>query len=230
MKKGFIFLGIIAIMVIVGVLAYKNLSKKEIKEISTPMTKESLTGKNVAMIIAFKDFRDEEYFVPKGILEAAGAEIKTASSQKGTAIGADGGEVEVNLLVSEINPADFDAVIFIGGPGTLKYLDNEDSYKVVQETVSQEKVLAAICIAPVILAKAGVLGGKKATVWSSPLDKSAVKILEENGAIFQDELIVVDGKLITGNGPTAAKEFGETLVETLSQYSDFIENPRQSRD
>lgn len=217
-------------MVIVGVLAYKNLSKKEIKEISTPMTEETLTGKNVAMIIAFKDFRDEEYFVPKGILEAAGAEAKTASSQKGTAIGADGGEVEVNLLVSEINPADFDAVIFIGGPGTLKYLENEDSYKVVRETVSQEKVLAAICIAPVILAKAGVLEGKKATVWSSSLDKSAVKILEENGAIFQDELVVVDGKLITGNGPTAAKEFGETLVEILSQYSDFIENPRQSRD
>lgn len=205
---------IIVILIVGGFLVYRNLTKGE--EIS--MAEKVLENKKVAVIIAFKDFRDEEYFVPKEILAAAGAEIKTASSQKGTAIGADGGEVEVDLLVSEINPADFDAVVFIGGSGALKYLDNEDSYNVAKQTVSQKKVLASICISPVILAKAGVLEGKKATVWSSPLDKSAVKILEEEGVIYQDELVVVDGKIVTGNGPAAAKKFAETIVETLSQY------------
>ena len=176
----------------------------------------TLENKRIVMITAFKDFRDEEYFVPREILEAAGAEIKTASNQKGTAIGADGGEVEVDLLVSEVNSAEFNAVVFIGGPGCLENLDNEDSYKVAKETVSQNKVLAAICISPTILAKAGVLQGKKTTVWSSPMDKGPVKILEDNGAIYEDKPVVVDGKIITGNGPAAAEEFGEAIVQVLT--------------
>jgi len=197
------------------------------------MPEKVLTDKKIVMIVAFKDFRDEEYFVPKEILEGAGAVIKTASTQEGRAIGADGGETEVALLVKDLNPADFDdlqdksshnsiqsisffdAVLFIGGPGTLKYLDNENSYKVAKETVSQGKVLAAICISPTILAKAGVLAGKRATVWSSPLDKSPVRILQDYGAIYQDELVVVDGKIITGNGPAAAEKFAEAIIKIL---------------
>lgn len=177
----------------------------------------NLTGKKIAIIIAHRNFRDEEYFVPKEILEGAGTEVKTASNQMGRALGADGGETEVNLLISEIDMADFDVVVFIGGPGCLENLDNENSYKLAEETVSQNKILASICISPIILAKAGVLAGKRATVWSSPMDKSSVKILRENGAIYQDELVVVDGKIITGNGPTAAKKFGEEIVEALTR-------------
>jgi len=210
-----IFIGIIVILIIAGIFGYKGLIKKE--EIPPKITmQEDLKGKKIVMVIAFRDFRDVEYFVPREILETARAEVKTASNKKGIAIGADGGDVEVDLLVSEINPADFDAVVFIGGPGCLGNLDNEDSYKLARETVSQNKVLASICISPVILAKAEVLEEKKATVWSSSLDRSPVKILEENGAIYQAESVVVDGKIITANGPAAAKKFGEAIVQALT--------------
>jgi len=199
------------------------------------MPEKTIENKKIAMIIAHRDFRDEEYFVPKEILEGAGAEVKTASNQMGRALGADGGEVEIDLLVKDLNPAEFDdlqrksshnsiqsissfdAIVFIGGPGCLGNLDNENSYQVAKETVSQNKILASICISPIILAKAGVLKGKKATVWSSPMDRSPVKILEENGAIYQDELVVVDGKIITGNGPGAAEEFGEAIIRVLTE-------------
>jgi len=174
-------------------------------------------GKKIAMIIAYRDFRDAEYFVPKEILETAGAEVKTASNKMGKAIGADGGDVEVDLLLENLNPTDFNAVVFVGGPGCLENLDNEDSYRVAKETVAQNKVLASICISPTILAKAGVLKGKRATIWSSPMQRGPVRILEENGAIYQDEDVVVDGKIITGNGPGAAEEFGKTIVEALTK-------------
>ena len=217
MKRNLIFIGIIVIVLMAGILIYLNvITKKEKPPLQEKITMpKTLEDKKIAIIVAFKDFRDEEYFVPKEILEKAGAEIKTASNKTGTAIGADGGEVNVGLLVSEINLADFDAVVFIGGPGCLENLDNNNSYKVVQDTVSQNKVLASICISPTILAKAGVLQGKKATVWTSPMDKSAVKILEDNGAIYEDKSVVVDGKIITGNGPEASKEFGEAIIEAL---------------
>jgi len=217
MRRTLQIYGVIIIIILVGVLVYQNLGKKlEVLPEEKPMVEKTLDGKKIAMIIAFRDFRDEEYFVPKEILEAAGVEIKTASNKTGTAIGADGGDVKVDLLVSEINPADFDAVVFIGGPGCLENLDNESSYRVAQETISQNRVLASICISPVILAKAGVLEGKKVTVWSSTMDKSPIKILEENGAIYEAKSIVRDGKIITANGPSAAKEFGKAIIEVLT--------------
>jgi len=182
------------------------------------MPNQSILNKKVAVIIAFRDFRDVEYFIPKNILAGAGAKIITVSSQKGIAIGADGGEVQVNLLASEVNIAEFDAVVFIGGAGMGKSLDNPDFQKIAQDAAAADKVLGAICIAPALLAKAGVLKGKKATVWSSAMDKSAVKILEEGGAQYLAEDAVTDGKLITASGPPAAKQFGETLLELLTSF------------
>ena len=238
MRKGLILISIIVILGIAGVLIYQNLIKRGEEEIlpkeKVSMPEKTLEGKKVAVIVAFKDFRDEEYFVPKEILEGAGAEVKTASNEMGTAIGADGGEVEIDLLVSDLNPAEFDdlqrksshnsiqsissfdAIVFIGGPGCLANLDNESSYKVAKETVFQSKVLAAICVSPIILAKAGVLEDKEATVWSSTLDRGPVVILKENGAIYQDKTVVTDGKIITGNGPEASKEFGEAILKVLT--------------
>ena len=48
------------------------------------------------------------------------------------------------------------------------------------------------------------------------MDRSSVRILKDNGTIYQDEDVVVDGKIITGNGPAAAKEFGQAIVEALT--------------
>jgi protease I len=170
----------------------------------------------VIIIIAFRDFKDEEYFKTREILEKNNIGVKTASAEKGLAIGVEGGEIEIDFLVSEINPFDFDAIVFIGGPGALKYLDNNVSYEIAQKTITAGKILAAICISPVILAKAEVLKNKKACVWSSPLDRNPVKILKENGAIYEDKPVVIDGKILTANGPSAAVEFGEKLVGLLS--------------
>jgi protease I len=177
----------------------------------------NLKDKKIAVVIAFRGFRDAEYFVPREIFEEAGAEVITVSTKTGTAIGADGDDTEVDLLLDELNPADFDAVVFIGGPGCLRDLDNENSYRIAREAINQGKVLGSICISPVILAKAGVLKEKKATVWSSSMDKSPIQTLEEGGAEYIADSVVVDGKLITANGPPAANEFGEKLVALLTK-------------
>jgi len=181
------------------------------------MAEKNLQNKKVAIIVAFRDFRDAEFFLPKEILEKAGAEITTVSTKLGVAIGADGGDVEVDVLLEDLNPADFDGIAFIGGPGCLKYLDNENSYRVARGVVKQNKVLGSICISPVILAKAGVLSGKKATVWSSLMDRGPVRALEEGEAIYEEKPVVVDGRLVTASGPQSAQEFGEKLIEALTR-------------
>lgn len=169
----------------------------------------------IAIVIAFRDFRDVEYFIPADIFRNAGAKITTISSKKGIAIGVDGGEAKIDLTPDEFRPENFDAVIFIGGPGMGKNLDNQDFQKIAKDAIAADKVIGAICIAPALLAKAGVLLGKKATIWSDHLNKFAAKILKEGGAVYQDEDVVVDGKLITANGPAVAKEFAEKIIEVL---------------
>lgn len=175
--------------------------------------------KKVAFIIAKQNFRDQEFFVPVEILKNNGYEIVVVSNtQKGEkAIGADGGEVTVDLELENLNPEEFDMVVFVGGPGALENLDNEVSYKIAQKTVELKKKLAAICIAPTILAKAGVLKGKKATVWSSESYQESIEVLKENGAEYTGEDVVRDGDLVTANGPAAAEKFGKMLLEVLKE-------------
>lgn len=173
--------------------------------------------KKVLFVIAQTDFRDEEYFIPKSVLENAAFEVKTASIKKGEALGYLGGVVEVDLEVNKVELEDFVAVVFVGGAGMAKNLDNSAFQELAKQAQLSNKVIAGICIASVLLAKAGVLQGKKATVWSSPMDKKAVKILQENGAIFVDLAVVADGNIIIANGPQAARKFGETLTEILKQ-------------
>ncbi|MGC8981594.1 MAG: DJ-1/PfpI family protein [Minisyncoccia bacterium] len=172
--------------------------------------------KKVLFIIAKEGFRDEEYFITKEILEKD-FEIITASNcnKDEIALGSLGGEAKIDLNIKDVKVDDYDAIIFVGGPQALKHLDNEISYRIANEALEKNKILSAICISPLILAKAGVLKDKKATVWSSPLDKSPIKLLEEKGAKYVDNDVVEDGNLITGNGPNAAEEFAKKIREKL---------------
>lgn len=168
----------------------------------------------IAYLIAFRKFRDEEYFIPESIFKNSGHRVETFSSKKGAAIGSEGGSVEVKDL-KEIDPKKFDAIVIAGGEGAPKHLDKEEVYFLINEFYDRKKLVAAICISPIILAKAGLLVGRKATVWSSSLDKGAVKTLKKYGANYVDDFVVCDGKIITGNGPQAAERFAKRVVENL---------------
>ena len=76
--------------------------------------------------------------------------------------------------------------------------------------VEAGKLVGAICIAPRILSEAGILNGKKATVYSSEAG-----VLRANGAIYTGKDVEVDGKIVTASGPHAAEQFGNTLVKLL---------------
>ena len=169
----------------------------------------------ILMVVSPKDFRDEEFFVPAEIFKKSGYKVEVASIKKGMALGADGGEVKIDYSFDDVNLDDFKAVVFVGGPGALENLDKERTYQFIKEVVVENKLLGAICISPVILAKAGVLKGKKATVWSSVFDKSPIELLKKAGAIYQEGPVVQDGKIITGNGPKAAREFAQKIIEAL---------------
>ncbi len=172
----------------------------------------------IAIIIAHKNFRDEEYFIPREILEEGGVRVETFSNEEGVAYGSEGGEVETHSI-DDLNPDDYEGAVLVGGSGALKHLNNSEIHKLINEFEKKNKIVSAICISPVILAAAGVLQNKKATVWTSNMDKSAIKKIEKGGAVFVEESVVRDGNVITADGPEAAEEFGNVVIEALKQNS-----------
>jgi protease I len=166
--------------------------------------------KKVVMIIAQNSFRDEELFQPKGILEKQGMEVKVASTTLSQVKGMMGAKVKPDILVRDINIRDFDAVVFVGGIGASQYWDDPIAHKLAQDGIAANRIVAAICIAPVTLARAGILKGKRATVFSSEAGQ-----LRAAGAIYTARPVEKDGNIITAAGPFAAGEFGEELVKAL---------------
>lgn len=167
------------------------------------------------LIIAPDGYQDIEYGKTRQELEKVGIQVEVASTKLGEARGKLGGRVPVDLLLEQVEIKKYDAIVFIGGPGAVIYQNNKLAHKIIQETVLRNKILAAICIAPTILAYAGALKGKKATVWSSDEVKESINILKNNGADYIAENVVVDGKIITASGPQAAEEFGRKIAESL---------------
>jgi len=172
--------------------------------------------KKAAIIIASENFRDEEYFITKEVLEKKGINVTTVCD-KFKAVGKFGGEAEADVLINDLNVDNFDAIIFAGGSGAVKLLDNELSYNIIRKAMIMKKIIAAICIAPTILAKSGILKGKRATVWSSGMDKTAIKIIQLNDGIYERESIVIDNNIITAENAEYAQKFGETIAEMLTK-------------
>ena len=164
----------------------------------------------VLLIVAQNGFRDEEYFKPKAILEDAGYQVKTGSVKVGTARGKLGGTAKVEVALSEVKVDDYAAVVFIGGPGSADYFTDKTALKLATDAYQKGKVVGAICIAPGILARAGILKGRKATVFSSEAET-----LKREGADYSALPVVVDGRIVTADGPEAAEGFGKALVKTL---------------
>ena len=174
--------------------------------------------KKIVLIIAFRDFNDEEYLIPKQALETAGFETITASSNLGEAIGSYGAEAAIDLLMKDLEVKDFTAIVFIGGSGSSKYFEDPNAHRIALKAVLEGKLLAAMCIAPVILARAGILNKRNATVWSSNLDKSFIDILKKEGAIYIAKPIVIDDNIITASGPESAEAFAQEIITHSKSY------------
>lgn len=164
----------------------------------------------VLLVIAQNDFQDIEFKTVRGMLTDAGYKVSVAAPKRGAAIGVSGFWTDADLALSVAKASQYSAVVFIGGPGAKELFDLGDAHRLAREAVSEDKVLAAICLAPVILARAGVLTGKNATVYPS-----ASHDLTDGGARYTGVDVEVDGKIITASGPEASSAFAQAIITAL---------------
>ena len=163
----------------------------------------------VLSVIAPIDFQDKEYGDSKAALEKAGHEVITASTIN-VASGKFGSEVEVDVLLSDVNADDYDAIMFIGGPGSEEYFDDPTALNLAQDFYNAGKLTTAICAAPAILANSGILDEKNSTCWNGVSD-----ILTDNGANYTGKSVETDGLIITADGPMSATAFGGSIANAL---------------
>lgn len=147
-------------------------------------------------------------------MEARGVTVTVASTRAGTATGMKGARVVVACTVRGVEAAAFDGLALAGGAGAPAHLwDSEPLRALVKGMHAAGKALGAICLSPPVLARAGILAGRRATTFPSA---RAILELKRGGAVYVREPVVRDGRIVTASGPEAATAFGETLAGLLT--------------
>ncbi len=179
------------------------------------MAEKRLTGTRILMVIAPDQFRDEELLEPKKIFLEEGAQVVVASTRDGEAKGMLGARCQPDTLLAKASAGDYDAIVVVGGMGSPQHLwDCADLHRLLKEMDREEKVISGICLSGAALARAGVLAGREATVWPAPESLAA---LNAGKARYKKEPVVCDGRVITANGPEAARQFGQAIVKELAR-------------
>lgn len=144
------------------------------------------------------------------IIRRAGLDLRIVSiTQERIVTGSHGIRVETDALLKDVEFYDADLLIFPGGmPGATNLAACEDLNERIRDHVYLGRPVAAICAAPLILGRLGLLEGKRATCYPGFED-------ELRGATCTGALVEQDGLFITGKGPVAVFEFGYTIVERM---------------
>ena len=176
----------------------------------------NLKNKKVA-ILAADGYEQSELESPMKALKEAGAQIEIVSLKSGEIKAMNdhqwSNSVNVDKIVSEIDCADYDALLLPGGvinPDALR--GNEDAVNFVKGFFKANKPVAAICHAPQTLINAEVVSGKKMTSY-----QSISADLKNAGANWVDEEVVTDGNLTTSRSPEDLPAFNQRMMEEFSK-------------
>ena len=175
-----------------------------------------LRGKKIA-ILATDGFEQVELTEPRKALSNVGATTVVIAPKNGEIKGWNrkdwGQAVKVDLLLSEANPHDYDALLLPGGVMNPDHLRMDPAaVNFVRQFVSTGRPIAAICHGPWTLIEADALRGKTVTSW--PSLKTDIK---NAGAIWVDQAVVTDGQFIFSRKPDDIPAFNKAIIEALVQ-------------
>ncbi len=180
-----------------------------------PATKES-RGIKVIIVRAPQYYCDEELFHIRAALQKNNIGLVVASTTTAEAMGERlGVKIKPDITIHEVDITEFDGVVIGSGTGCKEALwQDENLREIVKLAYAQNKLVAAGCNAPVVLARAGVLKGRRATVF--PNNENIIE-LKNGGAVYTNEPLVVDGNIITSRDLRSLKEFSAEIVETFTK-------------
>ena len=167
-------------------------------------------------------FEEIEALTPVDILRRAGADVLTVGVNSKKVTGSHNITVEADILIEDVNKNDLECLIVPGGPGYKNIEKSESAVCLIKFAKDNNILLCAICAAPSILGRLGLLKGLKATCF--PGYEQELK-----GADVLDDKAVFDSQVITGKGAGAAAEFGFLIAEKIvgAKKAEEIRNSMQ---
>ena len=155
-------------------------------------------------------FEETEALAPLDLIIRAGADIKTVSiSGDHTVCGAHDIKIQADLLAKDVDLTDCDGIILPGGgKGTENLYASETVKNAVNDAYRKGKLVCAVCAAPTVLGRMGLLKDKTAVCYPGMEDMLFCKTLSR-------EPVVQDGNVITAQGMGVSYEFGLKIAEYL---------------
>ena len=208
MKKVFL---LIILLLIIGCTSSGSLNYGLGENNPFTFKTEESSVKTALIILPPQDFRDDEFFVLKGILNNAGISVLAVTNGVSQAKDISGNLIKANLDLSQVDLNKVDAIIFVSDFGAKSYFEDKKILEFVKKANDQDKIIAAIGTSPSILANAGILNGKKATSAGSEqnnlLQKKVKYILQP---------ITTEGNIITCQGIQYLQLFGKEITFLLN--------------
>ena len=194
--------GAALVAAVAGVVVYRTFMAPELPR---------LDGARVLVLVADR-YNHQEYSYVVDALKRQGAHVVVASFSLETVHSYDGGSVKPDITFDQVELSGYHAIYIPGGYAPEKLAESELVLNLVKEARRRGLVVAAICHGPLVLARAGVIDGVKATGYSAVLDE-----LRKAGGIVVTEKAVRDGDIITGTDPSALPQFTKLLAEALAE-------------
>lgn len=161
------------------------------------------------LVLLADGFEEIEALTCVDLLRRAGVQVTVAGVSYLTVTGSHQIVVNADTLAEEVRSEDFDMIVLPGGmPGAQTLRDDDRVRDLLAAMSAANKWIGAICAAPMALAAAGLLDGKRATCYPGFLDEFPQ--VTQTG-----ELVTRDGWVVTGKGPGAAMDFALELVACL---------------
>ena len=145
------------------------------------------------------------------LLRRAGIDVVTAGLDEQPVTASRGVRLIPDAVLADVMEEDYDMIVLPGGLPGADHLDQDDRIHALLTSMSESgRFTAAICAAPKVLANAGLLDGKSATSYPGIIDAMEL----ETTKLSQDP-VVIDGKIVTSQGPGTAMDFALALIELL---------------
>ena len=162
-------------------------------------------------ILLGKGFEEMEAIAVVDILRRGGVEIRTAGIGGETVESAHGIRMQADVRIENVDPADCELVILPGGLGGVESIMNSpDAISLILDTYHRGQKVAAICAAPMVLGKLGLLKGKQAVIYPGMENEIP------DAVCLPDEKAVLDGNVLTGQGPGACIRFALAVLAWLA--------------
>jgi len=164
-----------------------------------------------ALVFLASGFEEIETVTIVDVLRRADVDVTVAGLGPNVVEGAHGMKIVPDKSIDDVSAEDFAAVVVPGGNPGYKNLRNDPRViDMVKKAFDSKKIVAAICAGPAVLSDAGILNGKACTIYPGMEDE-----LTKGGGKPKQDIVVVDGNIITSRGPATTLPFALKLAEKL---------------